>query len=642
MNPVISFMSANFVARELSYRMTEGWMQGDSATHEHFRPVATFGERFEAMLGEIKALGFGAIDLWGAHLHYTWATPEHVALAKGLLEKHGLRVVSYAAWVPGGEADLRTACRLCRELGIPLIGGYVELVDRDRAAAVRVLREFGIVYGYENHPETSAEAVLAKIGATDDDVIGLAVDTGWFGTHGVDTLAAVRQLAPRVKHIHLKDVKARRAEKTGFTFIDMGHETCRLGTGVVPVEAVAKYLVSVGYRGAMAVEHEPEDFDPRPDCAASLLSVREWVRAGRVAALGERRPLRIAVAGCGNIAGTYGEQLAHHATVQTLGAFDLDESRARGYVEKFGGKVYPSLDAMLADREVDAVVNLTIHHAHPEVITRCLEAGKHVHSEKPLAMTFAECTRLADLADARGLRLSAAPVVWLGETQQTLWRALRRGMIGAPRAVFAEVNWGRIESWHPNPAPFYEVGPVFDVAVYPITTLTTFFGPVRRVSARGGVLLKDRKTKEGVPFSPPTPDYTVSTLEFDGGVQCRLTCNFYVGWHTRQKGFEIHGDLGSLATDTIYAFDSVVQHAEFGGSWQPLPLARVPFPGCEFARGVTELADALHEGRPHRTTGRQAAHVVDVMAAILESIRSGAVEDVRSDFPAPKPCAWAE
>ncbi|MBE2212582.1 MAG: Gfo/Idh/MocA family oxidoreductase [Opitutaceae bacterium] len=358
--------------------------------------------------------------------------------------------------------------------------------------------------------------------------------------------------------------------------------------------------------------------------------------------MGGRRPLRVAVAGCGNIAGTYGEQLAHHVTVRTVGAYDLDESRARAYEEKFGGRVYRSLDEMLGDPEVDAVVNLTIHHAHPEVITRCLEAGKHVHSEKPLAMTLDECTRLADLAEARGLRLSAAPVVWLGEAQQTLWRALRRGLIGAPRAVFAEVNWGRIESWHPNPAPFYEVGPVFDVAVYPITSLTTFFGPVRRVSSRGAVLLKDRRTKDGVSFTPPTPDYTVSTLEFDHGVQCRLTCNFYVGWHTNQKGMEIHGDLGSLAVDTIYAFDSVVQHAEFGGAWRPLPLVRPPFPGCEFARGVIELADALHEGRPHRTTGRQAAHVVDVMASILESIRTEQVIEVRSSFPPPAPCAWAE
>ena len=634
-------MSANFVARELAYHMTEGWGQGDQATQACFRPLATFGERFGGMLAEIKALGFGAMDLWGAHFHYSWATPEHVAVAKSLLSKHGLRVVSYAAWVPGPAADLRAACRLCRELGIPLIGGFVELVERDRAAAVAVLREFGIAYGFENHPEASADAVLARIGTGDDDVIGLAVDTGWLGCHGVDVLEAVRTLAPRIKHVHLKDVKARRAEKSGFPMIDMGHETCRLGAGIVPVEATTRLLIELGYRGALSIEHEPEDFDPRPDCAAGLADLTAWIRNARVEVLRERRPLRVAIAGCGNIAGTYGEQLAHHATVHTIGAFDLDESRARAYVEKFGGRAYRSLDELLGDGEVDAVVNLTIHHAHPEVITRCLEAGKHVHSEKPLAMTFDECTRLADLADDRKRRLSCAPVVWLGETQQTLWRALRRGLIGSPRAVFAEVNWGRIESWHPNPAPFYEVGPVFDVAVYPITSLTTFFGPVRRVSSRGDVLLKDRKTMDGVPFTPGSYDYTVSTLEFDGGVQCRLTCNFYVGWHTNQKGFEIHGDLGSLSTDTIYGFDSIVQHAEFGGGWTPLPFVRVPFAGCEFARGVIELADALHENRPHRTTARQAAHVVDVMAQILESVRTGEVREVRSTFAPPAPCAWA-
>jgi sugar phosphate isomerase/epimerase len=274
---VISFMSANLVARELGYRLTQGWGQGDRATQDHFRPPATFAERFDAMLGEAQALGFDAIDLWGAHLHYSWATPEQVATARRSLDRRGLRVASYAAWVPGGEAELRAACRLCREIGAPLIGGFVELVGRDRAAAVRVLRESGVVCGHENHQEKTAEDVLARIGEGDEDVIGVAVDTGWFATQGCNVLAAVRRLAPRLKHLHLKDVKARRAEKTGLEFIDMGHETCRLGTGIVPVEALVKLLPALGYRGAISIEHEPEEFDPRPDCQAGLRAVRTWL-----------------------------------------------------------------------------------------------------------------------------------------------------------------------------------------------------------------------------------------------------------------------------------------------------------------------------------------------------------------------------
>src|SRR5690606_13149357 len=132
-------------------------------------------------------------------------------------------------------------------------------------------------------------------------------------------------------------------------------------------------------------------------------------------------PLRVVVVGCGNIAGAYGEAMRSRSEIRILGASDIDPARAAAWVEKNGGRAYASLDAVLADPEVEAVVNLTIQHAHVPVITSCLEAGKHVHSEKPLAATYAEARRLVELAEARGLRLSCAPVTWLGEAQQTAW-----------------------------------------------------------------------------------------------------------------------------------------------------------------------------------------------------------------------------
>jgi sugar phosphate isomerase/epimerase len=229
------------------------------------------------MLAEITAMGFSAMDLWGAHLHWTWATPEHIATARDLLAKHRLQVVSYAPWITGEPAMLRAACVICRELGIPVIGGYVELAHTDRPAAAKILREHGIVYGYENHPEKSVAEILAKLGEGDEDVIGLTADTGWMGTGGIDVLPAMHRLMPRVKHVHLKDLKPRRAEKTGYQLIDMGHESCQLGDGTLPVEAVARMLTAVGYRGAVCIEHEPEDYDPRAECAESLVRVRRWL-----------------------------------------------------------------------------------------------------------------------------------------------------------------------------------------------------------------------------------------------------------------------------------------------------------------------------------------------------------------------------
>ncbi|HZG68301.1 MAG TPA: Gfo/Idh/MocA family oxidoreductase, partial [Herpetosiphonaceae bacterium] len=93
--------------------------------------------------------------------------------------------------------------------------------------------------------------------------------------------------------------------------------------------------------------------------------------------------LRVAVVGCGNIAGPYAKTMQPFEQIELVGAADIDPQRAQDFVATYGGTAYPSLEALLADDQVDAVVNLTIHHAHPAVITQCLEAGKHVHTEKP-------------------------------------------------------------------------------------------------------------------------------------------------------------------------------------------------------------------------------------------------------------------
>ena len=102
------------------------------------------------------------------------------------------------------------------------------------------------------------------------------------------------------------------------------------------------------------------------------------------------KDLRIGIVGCGNIAAGYGRTLVPYDFIDIAGATDLLPERAEAFAAEFGGKTYATLDEMLHDDSIDLVVNLTIHHAHNEVITRCLKAGKHVHSEKPLAMTTGE------------------------------------------------------------------------------------------------------------------------------------------------------------------------------------------------------------------------------------------------------------
>jgi predicted dehydrogenase len=361
----------------------------------------------------------------------------------------------------------------------------------------------------------------------------------------------------------------------------------------------------------------------------------------------DQQPLNLAIVGCGAIAEAYRKTLPPYPHLKVLGATSRTLKRAEDFVAPFGGKVYPSLEALLADDEVDLVINLTIHDAHVDVITQCLNAGKHVYSEKPLALTSQEAWKLVALAQEKGLHFGCAPITMLGEAQQTMWKALRDDLLGTVRIAYAEANWGRIQFWHPAPVPFYEVGPLFDVAVYPLTILTTVFGAARNVTAFGRVLSPDRVTTGGVPFHVRTPDFSIAAIEFANGAVARLTTNFYVGYHSQQKGIEFHGDKGSLYVSNFHDFNGLVKYADYmafpqdGDPYKPLPSVKEPYPGVEWSRGILDMAEAIREHRPQRITATQAAHVVDIVCGIQTAAREGRRVEITSEFPQPAPMEWA-
>jgi predicted dehydrogenase len=323
--------------------------------------------------------------------------------------------------------------------------------------------------------------------------------------------------------------------------------------------------------------------------------------------------------------------------VEIAGATDVDPALSAAFVERFGGVDYPSLEALLGDPTVDAVVNLTSHGVHAQVTTAALEAGKHVHSEKPMAGSHDEARELVTLADTRGVRLSCSPITFMGDAQETAWSLVDSGAIGDVRVVYAEANWGRIESWHPRPAPFYGIGPMADVGVYPLTFLTAIFGPARRVSAHGEIVFPDRVTSSGEPFTVGAPDFYVAVIELANGTSVRLTTTFYVGHHSKQRGIEFHGDTGSVFISSWQDFDADVELAPFGGSYEPVPVPGA-FHGVDWGRALAELSGAISEGRPHRATGAHAAHVVEILDAVNASIRDGVAVEVTSTFaPPPAP-----
>jgi predicted dehydrogenase len=355
--------------------------------------------------------------------------------------------------------------------------------------------------------------------------------------------------------------------------------------------------------------------------------------------------IRVGIVGCGNIAGPYARDIAAKPNLQLVALTDLEPARAEALAKEHGGRALPSVDDLL-NENLDLVVNLTFQGSHAGITRRALEAGKHVHSEKPLALSSREAWDLVDLARRRGLRLGCSPFTLMGEAQQTAWREIRSGRLGTIRAVFAEVDWGLIETWHPAPVPFYEVGALIDVGVYPLTILTAVLGPARRVQSFGRMLKPDRVMKDGTPFRLQTPDFQVTLLELEGGATVRLTTSFYVGQHAKNyAAVDFHGDEGSLWLGHFFRFDGPVEFSEYGDgkTYSPVPLVRPSTVGqIDWGRAVEDMALAIAEDRPHRATGDQAAHVVDIFVAAAESLRSGEPVEVASSFRPPAPMPWAE
>ncbi len=354
---------------------------------------------------------------------------------------------------------------------------------------------------------------------------------------------------------------------------------------------------------------------------------------------------RIGIVGCGNISSIYLKNCQQMFDIlEVVACADLIPERAQAQADAYGVPRACSVKELLADPEIQIVVNLTIPQAHFDVAMQAIEAGKSVHNEKPLALTREQGKALLKAAQQRGVRVGCAPDTFLGGGHQTCRKLIDDGWIGEPIAATAFMLCHGHESWHPSPAFYYQVGggPMFDMGPYYLTALINLMGPIERVSGEARATFPERTITSqplyGTVVEVETPTHIASTFRFANGAIGTMITSFDV-WHHNLPRIEIYGTEGTLVVPDPNGFGGPVRIRRAGDDdWHLVPLSHGYVENSR-GIGVADMAYALRSGRPHRTSGELAYHVLDVMQATLDAPSSGTYVHTQStcERPAPLP-----
>ncbi len=351
-------------------------------------------------------------------------------------------------------------------------------------------------------------------------------------------------------------------------------------------------------------------------------------------------PMRVGVVGCGNISDIYLHNAPRFRDIVLTACADLNPEAATRQAVRYAIEARP-IDELLGSDDVDIVLNLTIPDAHADVSLRALDAGKHVYSEKPLAIAVADGEAIIARAKAKGLRVGAAPDTVLGAGVQAARALVDAGAIGKPLTGFAAVMSHGMEHWHPNPAFFFRpgAGPVFDMGPYYLSALVTLLGPVASVVATGQIGFAERiVTTPGSPalgqsIKVETLTNVHALIEFASGAHVAFLASWDV-WKHSMPPIELHGQKASLRLPDPNWFGGDLVIAGKDEDWRKVPtdgktfgMTNWPAKGPKFANdrglGLADMARAIIDGHPHRASGDLALHVLAIMTGILEAATEG-------------------
>jgi predicted dehydrogenase len=353
--------------------------------------------------------------------------------------------------------------------------------------------------------------------------------------------------------------------------------------------------------------------------------------------------VNIGIIGCGNISSAYMNNIPKFQGMKLMSCADIDLERAQKKAHEFAIPHAYTVEQLLADPSIHIVINLTIPLAHAGVCIQVLEAGKHVYVEKPLAVSREEGLQILELAKQKNLLVGCAPDTFLGGGIQTCRKWIDDGAIGVPIAATAFMMSGGHESWHPDPAFYYDLGggPMFDMGPYYLTALITLLGPIHRVTGSAKISFKERKItsepKAGQKIQVKTPTHIAGVIDFEQGAVATLVTSFDIQANTRLPHIEIYGSEGTLRVPDPNGFGGEVLLLRRGSKeWETVSHTHSYLDNGR-GLGVADLVMSLRTGEAPRASGTLAYHVLEAMHGFHDASRDGKHYIMKSTCNQPAP-----
>ena len=368
---------------------------------------------------------------------------------------------------------------------------------------------------------------------------------------------------------------------------------------------------------------------------------------------------KVGLIGCGHIAETYFRAEKYFNNIKIIKCADINLKAARKCSKEYGIK-FLTVNEILKDQEVEIILNLTIPRAHYEISKKALLNGKHVYSEKPLAINLKDGKELLKISRRKKLYLGNAPDTFLGGGIQKSKELVEKNIIGKIKLGNAVFAFPGIQSYHPNPEPWFaklEGGPVIDMGPYYITALVNLLGPAKKVSGR---IINGSKyrtigigPKKGRKFKVNCPTTYLSTITFKNNTVIRLTLSFDVIAHQRNH-IELYGEKGSMIVPDPNMFGgSVFTCKKLGDNWKEFKTTKMhlgkinirtqssraneaPTNANYRGAGLSEMAYSIEKKRKHLCNGEISLHVLDIITSIMKASKSGVNQSINTDCIKPK------